>query len=154
MPPSPVVTHHTPLLLLCAGPRYLGGGGGCGGGVGVTREPGMGAIPPSGQVCSGSCHLLVVQTLSVLTFCDHSSSNCRQCVFRFMGLVVSSSPVKSAFPVYVTVWFPWWLVIALLCLQTDSRPILCHMLWLQCPQRENPGISTALWHCWFNNLKS
>lgn len=25
----------------------------------VTREPGMGAIPPSGWVCSGSCHLVV-----------------------------------------------------------------------------------------------
>lgn len=33
----------------------------------------MGAIPPSGQVCSGSCHLLLVQALalSVLTLCDH-----------------------------------------------------------------------------------
>lgn len=39
----------------------------------VTRDPGMGAIPPSGRVCFGSCHLLVIQALglSLLTLCDH-----------------------------------------------------------------------------------
>lgn len=66
MPPSPVVTHHSPPpdpLSMLAGPRYM---------EEVTREPGMGAIPPSGQVCSGSCHLLVIQALAltVLTLCD------------------------------------------------------------------------------------
>lgn len=39
----------------------------------VTGEPGMGAIPPSGEVYSGSCHLLAVPALalSVITLCDH-----------------------------------------------------------------------------------